>query len=207
MDDKERILSLRETLRQHNHNYYVLDKPTISDFEFDQLLEELIRLESSHPDLYDANSPSQRVGGELIKTFKSVPHKYRMLSLGNTYSPQDLVDFDKRITKLVETNIEYVCELKYDGVSISLTYEDGQLVQALTRGNGLNGDDVTANVKTIKSIPLKLTGDYPSRFEIRGEIFMTHQGFESMNQERQNQGFESFANPRNATSWEFKDAR
>ena len=204
MDDKERILSLRETLRQHNHNYYVLDKPTISDFEFDQLLEELIRLESSHPDLYDANSPSQRVGGELIKTFKSVPHKYRMLSLGNTYSPQDLVDFDKRITKLVETNIEYVCELKYDGVSISLTYEDGQLVQALTRGNGLNGDDVTANVKTIKSIPLKLTGDYPSRFEIRGEIFMTHQGFESMNQERQNQGFESFANPRNATSGSLK---
>ena len=204
MDDKERILSLRESLRQHNHNYYVLDKPTISDFEFDQLLEELIRLESSHPDLYDANSPSQRVGGELIKTFKSVPHKYRMLSLGNTYSPQELVDFDKRITKLVETNIEYVCELKYDGVSISLTYEDGQLVQALTRGNGLKGDDVTANVKTIKSIPLKLTGDYPSQFEIRGEIFMSHQGFESMNHERQNQGFESFANPRNAASGSLK---
>ena len=127
-----------------------------------------------------------------------------MLSLGNTYSPQELVDFDKRITKLVETNIEYVCELKYDGVSISLTYENGQLVQALTRGNGLKGDDVTANVKTIKSIPLKLTGDYPSRFEIRGEIFMSHQGFESMNQERQNQGFEPFANPRNAASGSLK---
>ena len=204
MDDKERILSLRETLRQHNHNYYVLDKPTISDFEFDQLLEELIRIEGNRPDLYDANSPSQRVGGELIKTFKSVPHKYRMLSLGNTYSPQELVDFDKRITKLVETNIEYVCELKYDGVSISLTYENGQLVKALTRGNGLRGDDVTANVKTIKSIPLKLTGDYPSRFEIRGEIFMSHQGFESMNKERQNQGLESFANPRNAASGSLK---
>ena len=204
MEDKIRIQFLRESLRQHNYNYYVLDKPTISDFEFDKLLEELIRLEQNHPDLFDANSPSQRVGGELVKSFKSVAHRYRMLSLGNTYSADELIDFDKRITKLVETEIEYVCELKYDGVSISLTYEDGELIQALTRGNGEKGDDVTLNVKTIKSVPLKLKGDYPKRFEIRGEIFMTHQGFEAMNEDRQSQGLEPFANPRNAASGSLK---
>jgi DNA ligase (NAD+) len=160
----ERIIFLRSELKQHNYNYYVLDKPTISDYDFDMLLEELIQLEQKHPELYDANSPSQRVGGELIKSFKTVPHKYRMLSLGNTYSSEELRDFDKRITKLVETDIEYVCELKYDGVSISLTYENGELTQALTRGNGAEGDDVTTNVKTIKSIPLKLNGDFPNLF-------------------------------------------
>lgn len=204
MEDSNRIQFLRDTLRLHNHNYYVLDKPTISDFEFDKLLEELILLEQKHPNLYDVNSPSQRVGGELIKSFKTVAHQYRMLSLGNTYSAEELLEFDKRITKLVETDIEYVCELKYDGVSISLTYEDGLLVQALTRGNGLKGDDVTANVKTINSIPLKLSGDFPNRFEIRGEIFMRHQGFEAMNDVRQSQGLEPFANPRNAASGSLK---
>ncbi|MGC6490356.1 MAG: NAD-dependent DNA ligase LigA [Flavobacteriales bacterium] len=204
MEDSNRIQFLRDTLRHHNHNYYVLDKPTISDFEFDKLLEELILLEQKHPSLYDVNSPSQRVGGELIKSFKTVAHRYRMLSLGNTYSAEELHEFDKRITKLVETDIEYVCELKYDGVSISLTYEDGLLVQALTRGNGLKGDDVTANVKTINSIPLKLSGDFPNRFEIRGEIFMRHQGFEAINDIRQSQGLEPFANPRNAASGSLK---
>ena len=204
MEDSNRIQFLRDTLRHHNHNYYVLDKPTISDFEFDKLLEELILLEQKHPSLYDVNSPSQRVGGELIKSFKTVAHRYRMLSLGNTYSAEELLEFDKRITKLVETDIEYVCELKYDGVSISLTYEDGLLVQALTRGNGLKGDDVTANVKTINSIPLKLSGDFPNRFEIRGEIFMRHQGFEAINDIRQSQGLEPFANPRNAASGSLK---
>jgi DNA ligase (NAD+) len=200
----ERIIFLRSELKQHNYNYYVLDKPTISDYDFDMLLEELIQLEQKHPELYDANSPSQRVGGELIKSFKTVPHKYRMLSLGNTYSSEELRDFDKRITKLVETDIEYVCELKYDGVSISLTYENGELTQALTRGNGAEGDDVTTNVKTIKSIPLKLNGDFPNLFEIRGEIFLPHKGFEEMNRARISDELEPFANPRNAASGSLK---
>ena len=204
MRTEERIIYLRSELKQHNYNYYVLDKPSISDYEFDMLLEELIKLEQNHPELYDANSPSQRVGGELIKSFKTVSHKYRMLSLGNTYSSEELHDFDKRITKLVETDIEYVCELKYDGVSISLTYENGELIQALTRGNGTEGDDVTTNVKTIKSIPLKLNGDFPNSFEIRGEIFLPHKGFEEMNKARLSDELEPFANPRNAASGSLK---
>ena len=204
MRTEERIIYLRSELKQHNYNYYVLDKPSISDYDFDMLLEELIKLEQNHPELYDANSPSQRVGGELIKSFKTVPHKYRMLSLGNTYSSEELRDFDKRITKLVETDIEYVCELKYDGVSISLTYENGELTQALTRGNGAEGDDVTTNVKTIKSIPLKLNGDFPNLFEIRGEIFLPHKGFEEMNKARISVELEPFANPRNAASGSLK---
>jgi DNA ligase (NAD+) len=182
----------------------VLDNPSISDFEFDMLLNELIELEKQHPEFYDANSPTQRVGGDLIKSFNTVAHQYRMLSLGNTYSSDELLDFDKRITKLVETEIEYVCELKYDGVSISLKYENGELVQALTRGNGTHGDDVTVNVKTINSIPLKLKGDYPSKFEIRGEIFLPHQGFEQMNEKRLADDLEPFANPRNAASGSMK---
>lgn len=204
MSVEERIHQLRQELKEHNYNYYVLDKPIISDFDFDMLLEELIKLESENPQFFDANSPSQRVGGELIKSFKTVPHKYRMLSLGNTYSHEELYDFDKRITKLVETDIEYVCELKYDGVSISLTYENGELVQALTRGNGTEGDDVTTNVKTIKSIPLKLNGNFPNSFEIRGEIFLPHRGFEEMNKGRLTDELEPFANPRNAASGSLK---
>ena len=204
MTVQDRIVFLRSELQQHNHNYYVLDKPSISDFEFDMLLNELIELEKQHPEFYDANSPTQRVGGDLIKSFNTVAHQYRMLSLGNTYSSDELLDFDKRITKLVETEIEYVCELKYDGVSISLKYENGELVQALTRGNGTHGDDVTVNVKTINSIPLKLKGDYPSKFEIRGEIFLPHQGFEQMNEKRLADDLEPFANPRNAASGSMK---
>ena len=204
MNVQDRIVFLRSELQQHNHNYYVLDKPTISDFEFDMLLNELIDLEKQNPQFYDANSPTQRVGGELIKSFDTVAHEYRMLSLGNTYSSEELVDFDKRITKLVETDIEYVCELKYDGVSISLKYENGELKQALTRGNGTHGDDVTVNVKTINSIPLKLNGDYPSKFEIRGEIFIPHEGFDQMNEKRIANDLEPFANPRNAASGSVK---
>ena len=204
MNVQERIVFLRSELQQHNHNYYVLDKPTISDFEFDMLLNELIDLEKQNPQFYDANSPTQRVGGELIKSFDTVAHEYRMLSLGNTYSAEELVDFDKRITKLVETDIEYVCELKYDGVSISLKYENGELKQALTRGNGTYGDDVTVNVKTINSIPLKLKGNYPSIFEIRGEIFLPHEGFNLMNENRIANDLEPFANPRNAASGSVK---
>ncbi|MGB2370870.1 MAG: NAD-dependent DNA ligase LigA [Flavobacteriales bacterium] len=204
MNVQDRIVFLRSELQQHNHNYYVLDKPTISDFEFDMLLNELIDLEKQNPQFYDANSPTQRVGGELIKSFDTVAHEYRMLSLGNTYSAEELVDFDKRITKLVETDIEYVCELKYDGVSISLKYENGELKQALTRGNGTHGDDVTVNVKTINSIPLKLKGDYPSKFEIRGEIFLPHEGFDQMNEKRIANDLEPFANPRNAASGSVK---
>ena len=204
MNVQDRIVFLRSELQQHNYNYYVLDKPSISDFEFDMLLNELIDLEKQNPQFYDANSPTQRVGGELIKSFDTVAHEYRMLSLGNTYSAEELVDFDKRITKLVETDIEYVCELKYDGVSISLKYENGELKQALTRGNGTYGDDVTVNVKTINSIPLKLKGDYPSKFEIRGEIFLPHEGFNLMNENRIANDLEPFANPRNAASGSVK---
>ena len=200
----ERIQFLRTELRHHNHSYYVLDKPIISDFEFDKLLDELIRLENENPEFFDAHSPSQRVGGEVSKNFNTVKHQYPMLSLGNTYSEEELRDFDKRIHKLVEDQIEYVCELKYDGVSISLTYENGQLIQALTRGDGTQGDDVTINVKTIKSIPLQLQGGYPSLFEIRGEIFIPHAGFEAMNAEREQAGLETFANPRNTASGSLK---
>ena len=204
MSDKERILFLRKELAEHNHSYYVLDIPIISDFEFDKLLVELQQLEDNNPDLFDANSPSQRVGGAVLDGFKTIRHKYRMLSLGNTYSAEDLHDFDKRSLKLVEQDFEYVCELKYDGVSISLTYENGELVQALTRGDGTQGDDVTENVKTIKSIPLKLKGDFPTTFEIRGEIFLPFKGFNSMNKQRGKEGLEPYANPRNTASGSLK---
>mgnify|MGYP002003961621 CR=1 FL=1 len=159
---------------------------------------------NENPEFFDPHSPSQRVGGEVSKSFKTVKHQYPMLSLGNTYSEEELRDFDKRIHKLVEDQIEYICELKYDGVSISLTYENGQLTQALTRGDGSQGDDVTTNVKTIKSIPLQLQGSYPSLFEIRGEIFIPHAGFEAMNAEREQAGLETFANPRNTASGSLK---
>jgi len=204
MDAKSRIDILRKELANHNHAYYLLDKPTISDFEFDKLLEELIRLEKEHPDFFDVNSPSQRVGGVVNKNFETVEHKRVMLSLGNTYSEEELRDFDKRIQKIITEPYSYVCELKYDGVSISLHYENGALKQALTRGDGTQGDDVTSNVRTIKSIPLKLQGNPPDEFEIRGEIFMPHKGFEEMNKDRVEAGFDAFANPRNATSGTLK---
>ena len=204
MKIKERIDFLRKELAEHNHSYYVLDTSLISDFDFDNLLKELVKLEDENPEFFDATSPTQRVGGSVIDGFKSVAHKYRMLSLGNTYSEEDLHDFDTRLHKLTDHEIEYVCELKYDGVSISLTYENGNLTQALTRGDGAQGDDVTANVRTIKSIPLKLKGDYPSSFEIRGEIFIPIKGLEKMNRLRSIEGLEPYKNPRNTASGSLK---
>ncbi|MDC0204417.1 NAD-dependent DNA ligase LigA [Flavobacteriales bacterium] len=204
MTDKERISFLRKELAKHNHSYYVLDRSIISDFEFDKLLNELQVLEERNQELFDPNSPTQRVGGAVLDRFKSIRHKYRMLSLGNTYSSADLYDFDKRLRKLTDQDFEYVCELKYDGVSISLTYKNGQLVQALTRGDGTQGDDRTENVKTIKSIPLKLSADYPANFEIRGEIFLPIAGLEQMNKQREEEGLEHYANPRNTASGSLK---
>ncbi|NQZ55075.1 MAG: NAD-dependent DNA ligase LigA, partial [Candidatus Nitrosopelagicus sp.] len=204
MSDKERISFLRKELAEHNHSYYVLDTPIISDFEFDKLLAELQQLEDNSPDLFDANSPTQRVGSAVLDGFKTIKHKYRMLSLGNTYSSEDLHDFDTRLRKLTDDEFEYACELKYDGVSISLAYENGELVQALTRGDGTQGDDVTANVRTIKSIPLKLSGDYPTTFEIRGEIFIPLKEFSTLNQQRIEEGLEPYANPRNTASGNMK---
>lgn len=204
MTDKERIAFLTKEIHFHNHAYYVLDTPEISDFEFDILLVELKSLEQANPHLMDINSPSQRVGGAVLDGFKTVKHKYPMLSLGNTYSAQELHDFDAKLRKLTDDNFEYVCELKYDGVSISLTYENGELTQALTRGDGVQGDDVTANVRTIKSIPLKLIGDFPTQFEIRGEIFISISGLEAMNKVRIEKGLESYANPRNTASGSLK---
>jgi DNA ligase (NAD+) len=204
MDAKSRIDILRKEIATHNHAYYLLDKPMLNDFEFDKMLEELIQLEKSHPEFFDINSPSQRVGGTVNKNFETVQHKRAMLSLGNTYSEDELRDFDKRIQKVITEPYSYACELKYDGVSISLHYENGALKQALTRGDGSQGDDVTTNVRTIKSIPLKLQGTAPAEFEIRGEIFMPHKGFEEMNMDRVATGYDAFANPRNATSGTLK---
>ena len=204
MNVKERIDFLRKEISGHNHSYYVLDNPSISDFEFDSLLEELKNLENINPEYFDINSPTQRVGGSVIDGFVSVPHKYRMLSLGNTYSEEDLIDFDIRLKKITDQPIKYVCELKYDGVSISLKYKDGVLIQALTRGDGYKGDDVTLNVKTIKSIPLKLRGDFPEEFEIRGEIFIPISKFNTLNNDRIKNDLVPFANPRNTASGSLK---
>ena len=204
MDAKSRINILSKALEAHNHAYYLLDSPTISDFEFDKLLEELLILENDNPEFADLNSPTQRVGGTVNKSFETVTHKRAMLSLGNTYSEDDLRDFDKRIQKIITEPYTYVCELKYDGTSISLHYKNGVLTQALTRGDGSQGDDVTSNVRTINTIPLKLSGNPPVEFEIRGEIFLPHKGFELMNVERVEAGLEAFANPRNASSGSLK---
>lgn len=202
---KQQIEKLREELNQHNHNYYVLSKPTISDYEFDQKMNELMDLEAQYPEYADINSPSQRVGSDITKAFKQVKHHYPMLSLSNTYSQEEVKDFYDRVKKDLNDNFEIVCELKYDGASISLVYIDGKLSQAITRGDGVQGDDITANVKTIKSIPLTLRGnDYPARFEIRGEILMPWKVFEELNKERQEQEESLFANPRNATSGTLK---
>jgi DNA ligase (NAD+) len=202
---KQRIEELTKSLNQHNYNYYVLDKPTISDFEFDALLQELVLLENAHPDYVLPDSPTKRVGGEITKNFKTVEHRYPMLSLGNTYSFEDLKDFDERIKKLVTRDFSYICELKYDGVAIGLHYENGLLTQAVTRGDGIKGDDVTTNVKTIRTVPLKLNGhNFPNDFEIRGEILMSYKSFESLNKSREEDGEEPFANPRNAASGSLK---
>ena len=202
---RKKITELTTALQQHNYNYYVLSQPAISDFEFDILLKELEQLEGRFPELKFPDSPTQRVGGETASEFVSVKHKYPMLSLSNSYSESEITDFDTRIRKLISgEEIEYVCELKYDGVAIGLTYKNGLLTQAVTRGDGVQGDDVTANVKTIKSIPLRLHGNYPGEFEIRGEIFMSLKGFQKMNAERIEIGEAPFANPRNSASGSLK---
>lgn len=204
MTTKEQIEALREALRQHNYNYYTLDNPTISDYEFDMKLKELQELEAKHPEFYDANSPSLRVGGEVTKNFETVVHENRMYSLDNSYSKEDLMDWEKRIKKLVDGDIQYTCELKYDGASISLTYENGELLRAVTRGDGFQGDNVTTNIKTIKTVPLKLKGNYPEKFDIRGEIVLPFDGFNKMNEARIAAGEEPYRNPRNTASGSLK---
>ncbi|WP_339653636.1 NAD-dependent DNA ligase LigA [uncultured Maribacter sp.] len=200
-----RIQQLRKELREHNYNYYVLDNPTISDFEFDMKLKELQELEAKHPELYDASSPSLRVGGMITKNFATVVHEHRMYSLDNSYSKEDLKDWEKRIQRILgDVPVAFTCELKYDGASISITYENGNLVKAVTRGDGFQGDDVTNNIKTIKSVPLQLKGDYPPKFDIRGEIVLPFDGFLKMNEERVANGEEPYMNPRNTASGSLK---
>ncbi len=202
---KEKITQLREELNAHNYKYYVLAQPSVSDYVYDQMMEELTRLENEFPEFEDENSPSKRVGSDINQEFEQVIHKVPMLSLGNTYSREELSEFDKRVRKVLGDSFEYVCELKYDGVAISLSYENGVLVRAVTRGDGEQGDDVTRNVRTIRSIPLRLNGtDYPEELEIRGEIFMPVNGFLKMNLERQERDEPLFANPRNATAGTLK---
>ena len=205
MNIQDTIQQLRSELDQHNYNYYVLDQPQISDFEFDQKLKELQALEAAYPEFFDSNSPTQRVGGAVTKNFQTVVHDYRMYSLDNSYSKEDVVDWKTRIQKVLgNVPIEYTCELKYDGASISITYENGQLSRAVTRGDGVQGDDVTNNIKTIKSIPLQLKGNYPAHFAIRGEIILPFAGFEKMNQELIEIGETPYANPRNTASGSLK---
>jgi DNA ligase (NAD+) len=205
MDIQNTIKNLREELNLHNHNYYVLDKATISDYEFDQKLKQLQELEDKNPEFFDENSPTQRVGGTITKNFATVKHDYRMYSLDNSYSKEDLLDWEIRLQKVLgDVPLEYTCELKYDGASISITYENGKLIRAVTRGDGLQGDDVTNNIKTIKSIPLQLKGTFPDKFDIRGEIILPFAGFEKMNQELIEIGETPYSNPRNTASGSLK---
>ena len=201
---QERIERLTQEINRHNYQYYMLDNPTISDYDFDQLLQELIDLEAAYPELRRPDSPTQRVGGEVTKRFESAEHLYPMQSLGNTYSREDLTEFDRRVRELLATPPTYVCELKYDGVAISLIYENGTLVRAVTRGDGVRGDVVTPNVRTIRTIPLQLQGDFPPLIEVRGEIIMPFSSFEQLNAEREEIGEAPFANPRNAASGSLK---
>ena len=205
MEVKQKIDSLRADLRDHNYNYYVLDKPVISDYDFDMRLKELQKLEAAHPEFYDATSPTLRVGGMVTKNFETVTHEQRMYSLDNSYSKEDLEDWEKRIQRVLgDVEVQFTCELKYDGASISLTYEEGKLVRAVTRGDGFQGDEVTTNIKTIKAIPLQLKGDYPPKFDIRGEIVLPFEGFQKMNEERIANGEEPYMNPRNTASGSLK---
>lgn len=205
MDIFSKIQALREELNQHNYNYYVLDNPTISDYEFDIKLKELQELEAKHPEYFDENSPTQRVGGTITKNFQTVQHEYRMYSLDNSYSKEDLLDWEARAQKILgNVPLEYTCELKYDGASISISYENGRLKRAVTRGDGFQGDDVTNNIKTIKAVPIKLEGDFPEKFDIRGEIILPFAGFEKMNQELIEIGETPYANPRNTASGSLK---
>jgi len=202
---KERIEELRQTLQQHNYNYYVISEPLISDFQYDTLLKELQDLENSFSQFKDENSPSQRVGSDLNLEFQSFEHRYPMLSLGNTYNREELAEFDERVRKITGDEVSYFCELKYDGVAVALTYTNGALGQALTRGDGTRGDDVTRNIRTIRSIPLKLRGkDHPEKFEIRGEVIIPLEGFARMNREQEEKGETLFANPRNSASGTLK---
>ena len=203
---KNQIETLRQELHDHNHRYYILDEPIISDYEFDQLLQTLQDLEKKYPDFSDPNSPTKRVGGGITKSFDTVPHKYPMYSLSNTYSKEELLQWEERLKKALgeEAQIEYTCELKFDGASISLTYENGVLVKAITRGDGVQGDNITTNVKTIKTIPLKLKADFPKFFEIRREILLPWEGFHKMNEQRAALGEPLYRNPRNTASGSLK---
>ncbi|MBP5377657.1 MAG: NAD-dependent DNA ligase LigA, partial [Bacteroidaceae bacterium] len=210
MTPQEEILKLRKELEQHNYNYYVLSQPTISDYDFDQMMHRLQDLELFYPQYADPNSPTQRVGSDLTQTFRTVKHKYPMLSLANTYNEADVRDFYERVrTGLEGEQFEICAEMKYDGLSISLTYVDGQLTQAVTRGDGVQGDDVTTNVRMIRSIPLRLKegSGYPHEFEIRGEILMPWASFEALNEQRAKAGEDLFANPRNAASGTLKSQK
>src|SRR5690606_13599 len=205
MEIEEKIETLRKQLHEHNYNYYVLDNATVTDFEFDMKLKELQALEEKYPQYYDSNSPTLRVGGAITKNFETVAHEYRMYSLDNSYSKEDLEDWEKRIQRILgDAPVEFTCELKYDGASISLTYEKGRLVRGWTRGDGFQGDDVTNNIKTIRSVPLKLQGDYPEKFDIRGEIVLPFEGFVKMNQDRVENGEEPYMNPRNTAAGSLK---
>jgi len=205
MDIQKTIQDLRDELNVHNHSYYVLDTPTISDFEFDQKLKRLQDLEAQHPEYFDENSPTQRVGGMITKNFATIFHENRMYSLDNSYSKEDVIDWESRIQKVLgNVAMDYTCELKYDGASISITYENGKLLRAVTRGDGFQGDDVTNNVKTIKSIPLQLKGNYAAKFDIRGEIILPFEGFEKMNQDLIDIGETPYSNPRNTASGSLK---
>jgi DNA ligase (NAD+) len=202
---KTRIDELRKVLQEHNHNYYVLSAPSISDFEYDLLINELQTLESKYPEYDDENSPSRRVGSDLNREFTSHPHRYPMLSLGNTYNKDELAEFDQRVRKVAGDKVSYFCELKYDGVAVALSYRNGELFRALTRGDGTRGDDVTHNIRTIRSIPLRLSGNnYPPEFEIRGEVILPAEGFKEMNRKREEANEAPFANPRNAASGTLK---
>ena len=202
--DIDRIVELRELIHSYNTQYYIHSISLVSDYEFDQLLKELEGLEIKYPELYDANSPTKRVGGDITKSFETVLHKYPMLSLSNSYSKDDIADFDQRVKKIIDVPLTYICELKYDGVAISIIYKNGNLVKAITRGDGTQGEDVTNNVRTISSIPLVLTGDYPENLEVRGEIMYSKPVFKELNQNREKQGLALFSNPRNSASGTLK---
>ncbi|QBO59254.1 DNA ligase [Chryseobacterium salivictor] len=201
---QQKIEELRAELHQHNYNYYILDEATISDFEFDLKLKELQELEKAHPEFYDPNSPTLRVGGEITKNFPTIQHQFRMYSLDNSYDFDDLEDWEKRIIKTIDEPVEFVAELKYDGASISILYENGKLKQAVTRGDGFQGDEITANVKTISDIPLTLKGDFPRQFFMRGEIYLTRKNFDKINLRREEEGLDLFMNPRNTASGSLK---
>jgi len=202
---QSKISGLSKELARHNHLYYVLSEPEISNREFDAMMEELMKLETEFPEFLSPESPSQRVGGTVSKEFNTVEHRYPMLSLSNTYSPEEIQEFAQRVNKILDREVKYVCELKFDGVALGATYHNGKLVQALTRGDGTQGDDVTVNARTIRSLPLKISAeDLPERFEVRGEVYLSHSKFEKLNTEKEKIGEPLYANPRNTASGTLK---